>query len=213
MDTETSRGTYIPLDVMLWISVLVLEVTVVLGYVTVTGARLSSYNELIYSWIWINAGLYAVVNINKPSGSTRKKAAVGLLASLYFVVLMWLSGFLGLASSEAGLHVTWVVPAWGPILTFADVIYIKILPFMAIGFLALSYLVYAAVLDASRSMAAGALGLVSCVGCTWPVFSALLGAFAGGTGGITTAVYSIPYGLSTVVFVASVAVLYYRPLR
>lgn len=196
---------------MLWFLVLLLEVTLVVGYLTVTETSLTSVPELIYSWIWINVGAYAAIKTEVNCEDRRRKIAVGVLSAIYFLFIMWISGFVGLASTASGLNVTWTVPAWGPIVTFADVVYIKILPFMAFGYLALSYLLYAAVLDASGAVAGGVLGLVSCVGCTWPVFAAVAGVFAGGVGGLSSAVYAAPYGLSTAVFVASVLVLYKRP--
>ena len=70
---------------------------------------------------------------------------------------------------------------------------------------------YATVLDAARSAVTGVLGLLSCVSCSWPVLASLATGVAGGGSGLAAAVSTGSYGLSTVVFVATVALLYWRP--
>jgi hypothetical protein len=52
--------------------------------------------------------------------------------------------------------------------------------------------------------------LVSCVSCTLPVLAALVSGVAGGS--VTAVATGFSYDLSTLVFVASVGLLYWRPL-
>ena len=78
------------------------------------------------------------------------------------------------------------------------------------GYLALAWLVYATVIDAAGSAVTGVLGLLSCVSCSWPILASLLTGIGGG-GALAAAAQSQSYELSTVVFVVTVALLYWRP--
>lgn len=86
-----------------------------------------------------------------------------------------------------------------------------LLPFKLVGYLALAYLVYVTVLDATGGVLGGVLGLFSCVSCTLPVIAGVLSGFVGGAGAVATAAYAQSYALSTAVFVLTIALLVWRP--
>jgi hypothetical protein len=71
--------------------------------------------------------------------------------------------------------------------------------------------VYATVLDAAGSAVTGVLGLLSCVSCSWPVLTSIATGLVGGSSGVAAAVSNGSYGLSTLVFVVTVGLLYWRP--
>jgi len=86
-----------------------------------------------------------------------------------------------------------------------------VIPYKLIGYLALTYLVYVTLLDAAGSAVGGVLGLLSCVSCTWPVLATIVTGVAGSGTALAGAVYAQSYDLSTVVFVVTVGLLYWRP--
>ena len=63
------------------------------------------------------------------------------------------------------------------------------------------------VIDATGSAAAGLLGLFSCVSCSWPILVSLL---SGGSPFLTAAL-QVSYGVSTLVFLLTAGLLYFRP--
>jgi len=86
-----------------------------------------------------------------------------------------------------------------------------LMPFKVFGYLVLATLVYATVIEATKNMLSGVVGLFSCVSCTFPVLAALASGFFGSSSAVAAAVYSQSYGLSTAVFVLTVALLLWRP--
>lgn len=233
MSTESVvRRLYVPPFVAAAAGVVVgLELMSVLLYFGLTAAEVTSWRHVLYPFVWINLGVWAAWRVDVPSAEGRQKALAGGVAALYFLVLMYFAGLVGTVAGgvvevpalmvgyvlhsghavEPGVTVSWLSPGWGPVLQATDgFMYVKFVPFMTVGYAALAYLVYAGLLETARSVAAGAFGLVSCVGCTWPIAASLLAGVAGGLQTGST-FYQYSYGLSTVVFVAAVLVLYYRP--
>jgi hypothetical protein len=103
------------------------------------------------------------------------------------------------------------MPGWGPRVGYAgDVLTVNLVPFRVIGYLALAYLVYAALADLAGAALSGILGLGSCLSCTLPIVGSLGAGVAGGTGAAAT-LSSLSVDVSTAVFVASVALLTFRP--
>jgi hypothetical protein len=209
-------------ETVLWGSLLVtLELGVLAAYsllgssslVTLAGARF-----WLYPLVWINVGLWAVLR-TVPAGSgasTRHRWLARALAAGYFGLLAYTGGLVGAGMAEGAgvVRVVWrtIPPGWGPAVTYAgDLATLTLVPYRVVGYLALAYLVYATVLDAARSAVTGVLGLLSCVSCSWPVLASLATGVAGSGTGIAVAVSTNSYGLSTVVFVATVALLYWRP--
>jgi len=75
-------------------------------------------------------------------------------------------------------------PGWGPLVAFTSPwLRLYLVPFEVLGYASLAYLVYANVLDLTRSTFSGALGLVTCVGCTVPVLTPLVGVLGGPAAG------------------------------
>jgi len=62
--------------------------------------------------------------------------------------------------------------------------------------------------DASGGAVGGIVGLFSCVSCVLPILASILGGFVGVGATLSQAALSQSYGLSTVVFVTSVGLLY-----
>jgi hypothetical protein len=85
------------------------------------------------------------------------------------------------------------------------------MPARVVGYLALSYLVYATVIDAAGAAVSGILGLLSCVSCSWPILASLATAILGSGSALAASATALSYDLSTVVFLATVALLYWRP--
>ena len=105
-------------------------------------------------------------------------------------------------------------PGWGPALLYGgSLVQVSLIPFKAIGYLALSYLIYATVLDAAGSALAGVVGLFSCVSCTWPILGTIVTGVFGGASAVAVVATNQPYGASTLVFLSAVALLSWRPLQ
>jgi hypothetical protein len=209
-------------ETLLWGSLLVtLELGVLAAYSLLGSSSLVSLAGVrfwLYPFVWINVGLWAVVR-TLPAGngaSERQRLLAGALATSYFGVLAYTGGLVGAGMAEGAgvVRVVWttIPPGWGPAVTYAgDLATLTLVPYKLVGYLALAYLVYATVLDAARSAVTGVLGLLSCVSCSWPVLASLATGVAGGGSGIAAAVSTGSYGLSTVVFVVTVGLLYWRP--
>jgi len=226
MATDTRNSSFARLrprrETVLWGSLLVtLELGMLAAYSLLGSSSLVSLAGVrfwIYPFVWINVGLWAVVRtVPAASGaSTRQRLLAGLLAAGYFGLLAYTGGLVGSGMTEAAgvVRVVWatIPPGWGPAVTYAgDLATLTLVPYRIVGYLALAYLVYATVLDAARSAVTGVLGLLSCVSCSWPVLASLATGVAGSGSGLAAAVSTGSYGLSTLVFVVTVALLYWRP--
>ncbi|WP_424019125.1 DUF7546 family protein [Halorientalis pallida] len=170
----------------------------------------------LYPFIWINVGLLAIFRTTPAPAPSRDRWLAGGIAVGYFAVLAYAGGIVGPASSMAGrsLRVTVLAlpPGWAPTLIYnGTYLSAALFPFKVVGYVALAYLVYATVLDATGSAVTGLLGLLSCVSCSWPVLASLATGLLGSGSALAGAVYTQSYGLSTLVFVVTVGLLYWRP--
>lgn len=190
-----------------------LELIAVLVYVNLSDSTFSALRYLVYPWIWINVGVWAVLRTRPEPASDRHRWLAGGIAVAYFGLIASVAGLVGSGGMGTGLRVSWLPPGWGPAIFYGgESLRLVLMPFEVVGYLALTYLVYATILDAAGSAVAGLVGLFSCVSCTWPVAASLLTGVLGGTASVAAGgVYSLTYDLSTVVFVVSVALLYWRP--
>lgn len=189
-----------------------LELIALLLYFLFTDTQVTALRYLVYPWIWINVGIWAIVRTTPQPASTRQRWTALTIAVGYFALLAYTGGLVGIGGMGTGLRVSWVVPGWGPVVTYGGELFRVILvPFKVVGYVALTYLVYATVIDAAGSAVAGIVGLFSCVSCSWPIAASLLAGVMGGTGAVAGGVYAMSYDLSTVVFVVSVGLLYWRP--
>ncbi|AFK19432.1 hypothetical protein E6P09_11655 [Haloferax mediterranei ATCC 33500] len=212
-----------------WLAVLGwFEVLAVAAYLHAAPVRVDSLRYVLYPFIWINVGVVAVLWTDLPKTTRRVRLGAGAVAAAYFLVLAFLAGLLSVnlgalvggghvhtagrvAGHAAGWQFSLGAPGWGPRVGYAgEVVSATFVPYRVVGYLALSYLVYAAVLDTARTALSGALGLVSCVGCTFPLVGGLAAGLAGGTG-IVSALRALSVDVSTVVFVVAVAALVFGP--
>jgi len=81
-----------------------------------------------------------------------------------------------------------------------------LVPFQAVGYVSLAYLLYVTLLDSIRAAISGIFGLITCVGCTWTLVAPLVGV-AAGVSTVGTIFYDWSYDLTTLVFLATVALL------
>jgi len=142
--------------------------------------------------VWITVGAWALVRTERPTGSQRQRTVGVAVAAGYFGVLGYFGGVWGPATEmlPAGidLAVATAPPGWAPRLfvnlpanglTVSSLqlpfqgVRINLIPWQVVGYVALAYLVYTAVLDAAGSAISGVVGLLSCVSCTWPVIATI----------------------------------------
>ena len=220
MATPTpTRSSWFRLPAVRWLSVLVtVEAAAILGYFALSGAAVTSVRYVLYPFVWINVGVVAVVATATPEADRRTRLVAAAVAALYFLTLSALSGLVGLElgahshSHVHGLAVTMSAPGWGPRVAYAgSLLTATFVPFRVVGYLALSYLVYATLLDAAGRAVSGVLGLASCLSCGLPVVGSLAVGAVGTMGGVAVVAYSVD--VSTAVFVAAVALLTLRPGR
>jgi|AntDeeMinimDraft_5_1070356.scaffolds.fasta_scaffold03202_2 hypothetical protein len=205
-----NRGT------LLWGAILVnAELIALFAYLAQPTVTPTAIRYYVYPFIWINVGLWALFRTDPPAASRRRRYAAGAFAVGYFVVLAYAGGLVGsgLGAMATGLRIAPLPPGSGPALIYGgEAIRLALFPYKIVGYVALAALVYATALDVARSAIGGLLGLFSCVSCTWPVLASLVGGVAGGSSAVASAALSGSYGLSTVIFVATVGLLYWRPL-
>jgi hypothetical protein len=194
-----------------WTLVLFTEFLVVSGYLAVTPTSVEHVRYVVYPFVWINVGVLAATSIDANPQNRRHRAVGSLVAVGYFVVLLATASNVNLAPATTGWSASlrMATPGWGPLLsvtgpgfTFTPI------PFEIIGYAALAHLLYANVLRISRSVLAGALGLVSCVGCTVPILAPAIGLLGGPAASLTSMAYQYSYDLGTLLFVVTVGILY-----
>ncbi len=201
-------------EVALWAGVLTAELLAVGIYFTATGAQSTTLRYVLYPFVWINLGLWAALHVRPRPAGRRTQLVAGGVALGYFLVLTWFAGLFGTATGDGavGLDVTFASPGLGPIVGyFGTVVYVVAVPYLVVGYLTLSYLVYVAALDASRAALPGVLGLASCVGCAFPIVATIVAGVAGGSSAVVATIYTHSMDLSTVAFVLAFALLYWRP--
>lgn len=202
-----ARGT------LLWGAVLInAELLALFLYLARPGVTPTAIRYYVYPFIWINVGLWALVRADPPTASHRRRFAAGALAVGYFLVLAYAGGLISTGGMATGFRIALLPPGSGPALVYGDdVLQIVLFPYKVVGYVALAYLVYAVVLDVAHSALGGVLGLLSCVSCTWPVLAAVVTGVTGSSSAVANAALAESYGLSTVVFVLTVALLFWRP--
>lgn len=196
------------------------EIIWLLAYTFVTGV-VPDEPLYYYPFVWLNVGLWAVWRTRPAETTTRNRRIAFGVATGYFFVLAYFGGLFGAAAVPAGtspagarIALESLPPGWSPALLYqGEFLRAAIVPYKLVGYLALTYLVYATAIDAAGAALSGVLGLLSCVSCTWPILATLVSGVAGGSTALVGTVYSQSYGLSTLVFVVTVALLYWRPTR
>lgn len=194
-----------------WLAVVVLELFLLVAYFAFTTAEPTGETRyLLYPFLWINAGVWGIRRVNPNPGSSRHRAVGFGIASGYLLLVLYLPGTIGLGApgTPVDLRVAMHAPGWGPIVAVTSPwIRLYLVPFEVIGYVSLSYLVYANAVAVTRRTVSGALGLVTCVGCTVPVLTPFVGALGGPAAGLTTTAYTWSYDIGTVIFLLTVGLL------
>ncbi|WP_336326713.1 DUF7546 family protein [Halovenus sp. HT40] len=208
----------------LWTLVLInaligIQLLLAVLYGAAFGTSLLSFHVFLIPFIWTTVSVIAVWYTDSVSRGWKPTALAGAVAVGYLSLFLWLSGTVGFTPEQVepitgdlgfGVEVGRSL-GWGPILYYSgEWIGARIIPYQIIGYLALSYLVYVTVLDATRSASAGTLGLILCPGCA---AAALVPAF-GGIAGVSAALsffLQYSYELATIMFVVAMGWLYYQP--
>jgi hypothetical protein len=182
------------------------EAVAMAAYLLVVDPQVVAVRYLVYPFVWMNVALVAVARTAPAGGSGRTRAVGGLVALSYLAVLSVTAGVVTESAMAASARVVWALPpGWGPaLLIHGGGLRAALLPYEAVGYATLGYLVYATVVEA-RGVLGGAVGLVSCVGCTVPVAAGVVGAVVGG--GVAVGATTWAYDLSTVAYVVAVALL------
>ncbi len=199
-----------------WVSALFVIQLVLIGlYFAVTTARPTSLRYVLYPVVWTTVGVWAVVRTASPSATVRARSVGAGVAVAYLLVLGWIGGLVDLATAppgQAGLDVIAASPGWGPAVVYTGSVFqFVLIPYLVVGYLALTYLVYVAVAEVTGAALSGVVGLASCVSCSFPVLASLIAGVAGGSSGLTTALYAFSIDLSTAAFLLAIGLLYWRP--
>lgn len=214
--TETNTPLSIPVprpELLYWALFFNTQLAVVAVYLFVV--RPSTLRYTLYGLLWVNVAVYVVwkTDVAPADGGTRRRALA--VAAGYFV-LLGVAG--GLVSSGVGANATGariaatLPPGFGPALVYSGYYAnVTLMPAYVVGYLALAYLVYATVVDAAGAAVSGIVGLFSCVSCSWPIVAAVASSVAGGGSFLAASALQLSYGLSTAVFLLTVALLYWRP--
>jgi|GEM_PF-304115 len=208
-----------PTELQVLLAAIWFEMALLLGYFLVTDATVTTPRYVVYPFVWINAVLWAGMRTQTRRASRRLQAVAVAVAIAYFLLLANWAGLVVLTGgghhpvpeSVLGLSFGSGSPGWARVRFITRTFAISFVPFRVIGYLGLAYLVYAAVLDATSAVASGALGLLSCLSCSFPIVaSAVTGVWGGSVTAMST-VFSHSVDISTLAFLVSVGLLYWRP--
>lgn len=196
-----------------------LQVLVAVLYGLVFGTSLLSLHIFLLPFVWTTVSAVTLWYTEPVSRGSKPTAFAGAVAVGYLSLFLWLSGTIGFTPSQlepvtgplgfgfdAGRSF-----GWGPILYYSgEWVGARIIPYQLIGYLSLSYMVYLAVLDVTRSASAGTIGLVLCPGCAAAAFVPAFGGIAGVSAALSVFL-QFSYEIATVMFVVAMGWLYYQP--
>ncbi|GGJ10675.1 hypothetical protein GCM10008995_20660 [Halobellus salinus] len=191
-------------------------VLLAVAYMLFGGVTAPEPRYVVYGLLWVFIGLITVWKTAPATTDDRTRRRAAAAAVGYFAALAVAGGLL--TFPETGAGATWGIrlvplpPGWGPapVLTTPYVV-VGLVPARVVGYVGLSYLVYATFIDAAGSAVSGLFGLLSCVSCTWPVVASVATGVVGGGSAVATAALGFSYDLSTAVFLVTVGLLYWRP--
>jgi len=170
-------------------------------------------------FVWIAVSVLALWWTDPAEREPRLRLLAGAIAGGYLLVFLYLSGTIGLAPDQfdavtgaLGVGVeTERTLGWGPVVFYSGEVFgARIHPYQLVGYLTLSYLVYAAVLDSVRSASAGMVGVALCPACALAAVSPLFASLAGTVSAVAL-FFQYNYEIATVIFVGAVGLLYWRP--
>ncbi|MFC7096668.1 DUF7546 family protein [Halobaculum marinum] len=206
--------TFTPRELQVAALVFNVELVAVLAYFALTNASLSSPLFTLYGLVWVNVALVVFARYRPPVSDARTRRRAGGVAAGYALLLAVFGGVVGVAppGTTPGVSLAMLPPGWGPALVVnVGVAAAVLMPAKVLGYAALAYLLYGTVADAASAGVAGVLGLFSCVSCSLPILAGAATAVVGGGGFVVSAVAGLGYGPSTLVFVVTVALLWWRP--
>jgi hypothetical protein len=192
-------------------------------YVVLTPADLTPARFTLYGLLWVGVGLavlYREATVARSASIRARRAATGV-AVAYLTALAFAGVVIPGGVPEAvanGWFVRTLPPGWGPALVYGGVdIAVVLTPARVVGYLALAALVRGTVLDAAgtgalRSGAPGLLALFSCVSCSLPLLAGAAAFLFGAGSALAATTASLSYDLSTLIFLVTVGLLYWRPL-
>lgn len=190
--------------------VLGVEALLLFAWLWLTPGGVTAPRYLLYPFVWIDASLLAVAVVlgdaqtrQPATGDTRLRVLSALVGVAYAGLLLWAGGLVGVGGQSGTATLLSAPPGWGPMLVYDGLLRLTVVPFKLVGYLVLAWLVALVVRRAGRPLLSGALGLVTCVGCTGPLVLALLATLGGGSVTAYAAVSGLSYDLSTVVFLVS----------
>lgn len=204
-------------DTLLWgVLLLNTELLLLLGYQLLSNNVITQYSSAIIPFVWINLALWVVARTDLPSVPYRTRVVGIAVATAYFGLLSYFGGLWQVGPSQFGwrfaVSLAAPSPGWTPIVHADTALFqIDIVFYQFVGYLALGYLIYAAVLETAGSAVAGVFGLFSCVSCNAQLFALLLTTVFGGSTALVGVALQNSYSISTVIFVATIGLLYYRP--
>lgn len=205
-------------DRRVWVGLLALEAVWIAGHFALTPAAVTDIRYVLYPFVWINAGLYALWRVRPAPASDGLRRLADAAGVGYFLVLAWLSGLLavyGPDHAHAHLHgwqVALATPGWGPRIAYVGSwFHVYFVPYRVVGYLALAYLLAVAVRDLSARLLTGAVGVATCIGCSFPLLLSLAGTVGIGGGAGLATVSELSLDLSTAAFLLAVVVLVRRP--
>jgi len=194
----------------LWAVVLNTELLLVMLYLLLVQGAATEPFLLAFPFVWLNVAAWVLLRVRPAPAGDRRRYAAATVAVGYGLLLGYVGGVFGLGGSGAGLRVVLAAPpGFAPSVVYSGTnLGVVVTPWKVAGYLALSYLVYVTVVDASGGVAGGVLGLFSCVSCVLPILASVVGGAIGAGGALYQVALAQSYGLSTVVFLVSVGLLY-----
>jgi len=195
------------------------EAALLVGYFLLTPARVTTPRYVLYPFLWINAALWAAARTSIPRAPRRHHLVAAVVAAGYFLLLANWAGLVtltggghhGVLDGVLGLTIGSGSPGWARVTFITRTVAVSFIPYRVIGYLGLAYLVYAATLDVTGAVVSGAIGLLSCLSCSFPILASLLTGVWGGSVTLLSTVYAYSVDVSTLAFLLSVGLLYWRP--
>ncbi len=183
-----------------------------------TGDMGSRLTYFFIPFIWTTVSIWVIWHTRPAQARRLFQILAAVISFAYLLILLYLTGILGPSvqhlsqlTGPHGVGLTWGRSlGWSPVLIYTgEWITLTLVPYQTIGLIALSYLVYDALLDFARSAIGGIVGIAACPACVGPLFAPLL---LGGSSGSSLVLLLGVYGyeIATVLFIIAVGILYYR---